>query len=219
MSVARIFTIGDPGGCGAALGEAARIVGRGGVVAHPTETVYGLAVDPWNAAAVARLVSFKGREGKSGLIVIVADLEQARTMMSSPTPPPFELLAAGFWPGPLTLIVPAAAGAPVPVLGPSGGIAIRLTSDPVARALIAAAGRALVSTSANLTGRPPAGTGAEAAAELGDRIDLVLDAGPRSSSAPSTIVDLTGDRPTILREGAVPRSRIESALQSLRAIE
>ena len=212
MSAVRVMSILRPGGEKAILRKAAEVIRRGGIVAHPTETVYGLAVDPWNDRAVERLIRLKGREGKEGLILIVASEEQARTLIASPPPEPLEILAAAFWPGPLTLILPPGPRAPRAVLGPSGGIAVRCTSDSVARDLLKVIGHPLTSTSANLSGSPPATT-AEEVVVIGPGIDLVIDAGPRASARPSSIVDLRGETPSVIREGMIERGRIEGALR------
>jgi len=195
--------------------EAAKVIRNGGIVVHPTETLYGLAVDPWNEEAVGRLVTLKGRESRAGLIVIVASREEAGRIASIAEASPAARLIEAFWPGPLTLILPPSPEAPRSTLGPRGGIAIRHTTDPVALALIRAAGRPLTSTSANRSGEAPATTGESAAVVFGDAVALVLDAGARASSLASTIVDLTGIHPVILREGAIARERIEAVLDSL----
>jgi len=196
--------------------EAAAVIGRGGIVVHPTETVYGLAVDPWSEAAVRRLRGLKERGDDCGFILLVSSLEGARGLVASGTPIAWIAIAEEFWPGPLTLILPPGPAAPGGVRGANGGLALRLTADPIAAALVLASGVPLTSTSANLKGRPPAVTGGEAARELAGRVDVVLEAGPRSSGAPSTILDLTQARPRIVREGAISRSRIEASLRRVK---
>jgi len=195
----------------AALREAAAVLARGGIVAHPTETLYGLAADPWNESALRRLVGLKGRDAGKGLILIAADRAQVRGLVAAGTPPLWERLASRFWPGPLTMILPAGESTPAGVLGPGGGVAIRISSDALATRLVAAAGRPLTSTSANLGGRPPATSAAGVVAALGDGVDLVLDGGPREASEPSTLVDLLGPAPRVLREGPIKTGLIEAA--------
>jgi L-threonylcarbamoyladenylate synthase len=195
----------------AACREAARLLEAGAIVAHPTETVYGLAVDPWSEAAVGGLVRLKGREEGRGLILIAAEVDEVARLAAAPAPDALRAIAAAFWPGPLTVVLRPSGLAPRPALGPAGGLALRCTSDPVARALVRAFGRPVTSTSANLSGRPAAATAAEAAA-LGAGLALVLDGGARRSPAPSTLVDLTGAAPVVLREGAVPRAAVDRAL-------
>jgi L-threonylcarbamoyladenylate synthase len=211
----RIFRLAGADDAEEALAEAAGVIARGGIVAHPTETVYGLAVDPWNAGAVERLVSLKGRDAAAGFILIVDTVEQAEAIVGPDPGGHWRTLAGSFWPGPLTLILPAGNRAPAPAVS-GEGIAIRLTSDPIARALIRAAGIPLTSTSANRTGEVPAATGEESARLFGDAIDLVLDAGPRRGAAPSTILDLTGADPRLVREGAIARDAIEARLKRVR---
>jgi len=200
----------------AALDEAARVIGGGGIVVHPTETLYGLAVDPWNDRAVARLLELKGRQASAGLILLVESAEAARSLTRSDAGDQWLLLAREFWPGPLTLVLPASPSAPGSALGAEGGVAVRLSSDPVARALVRASGKPLTSTSANRSGGVPAATAAEAATLFGAEVDLLLDAGPRASGIPSTIVDLSGPVVRIVREGAVSRSAIETCLSRAR---
>jgi L-threonylcarbamoyladenylate synthase len=191
--------------CGAAIR-------RGAIVGHPTETLYGLAVDPWDTTAVGRLAAVKGRKDGAGFIVIADSIGAAAELAAAPESPAFSLLTRRFWPGPLTLIVAPSAGAPRGVLGPGGGLALRWTPDPIACEIVKAAGRPLTSTSANLAGEPPAADAAEVLARLGDRIDLVVDGGPRPVSPPSTVLDLLGPRPALLREGAISFRAIEEAL-------
>jgi L-threonylcarbamoyladenylate synthase len=185
------------------LVRAAELLRRGGLVAHPTETVYGLAVDPWREVALERLISLKGRNARKGLILIASELKEARELLAPRLPRHWEALAAEFWPGPLTLILPAGMRAPEAVLGPGGGVAIRLTSDPIARRLIELAGRPLTSTSANLPGERPAQTAAGVAEYFHEGVDLILDGGPRTANLASTLVDLTRGEPVVLREGAI----------------
>lgn len=191
--------------------EAAAVIARGGIVAHPTETLYGLAADPWNEEALRRLVDLKGRESGKGLILIAADRDEVASLVLPGAHGAWLRLAERFWPGPLTLILPAGPRAPGGVLGKSGGVAMRISSDPLARRLVIAAGRPLTSTSANRSGEPPATSAAGVAAALGSGVDLVLDGGSREDSSPSTLVDLLGDRPRVLREGPIPARLVEEA--------
>jgi L-threonylcarbamoyladenylate synthase len=214
MSDVRILETHDPRTLPHALLEAAAVIHAGGIVGHPTETVYGLAVDPWNPGAVERLERSKGREAargprKAGLILIVASIEEARALAAPALPAAFDALTAAFWPGPLTLVVPPGKGAPLAAIGSSGGIAIRWTSDAVAQGLVRAAGKALTSTSANRTGERPATSAREILEIAGVPVDLVLDDGPRLSRVASTLVDLEGAVPRLLREGAVARASLE----------
>lgn len=211
MTPARILDVSGAEAGAAAFREAAAILSRGGLVAHPTETLYGLAVDPWNPEGLARLARLKGREAGAGFILIAADGAQAAGLVAQPPPALYAELSGAFWPGPLTLVIPPAPGAPAGVAGPGGGIAVRVTPDPVAQALLRSAGQALTSTSANRSGATPASSAAGVLAALGEAVDLILDGGAREGGVPSTLVDLTGPAPRLLREGAVGRERLREA--------
>jgi len=195
-----------------AIAEAARILSTGGLVAFPTETVYGLAADATNGAAVARLYAAKGRPTFNPLIVHVADPAAARHLGKFDAAA--STLAAAFWPGPLTLVLPKTDHCPVAELATAGldTIAVRVPAHPVAHALIEAAGRPLVAPSANRSGHVSPTTSAHVAADLGGRIDLILDAGPTPIGVESTIVACLSEGPVLLRPGGVARAAIERVL-------
>jgi L-threonylcarbamoyladenylate synthase len=195
-----------------AITEAARILSGGGLVAFPTETVYGLAADATNGAAVARLYAAKGRPTFNPLIVHVADPAAARRLGTFDAAA--STLAAAFWPGPLTLVLPKADHCPMAELATAGldTIAVRVPAHPVAHALIEAAGRPLVAPSANRSGHVSPTTSAHVAADLGGRIDLILDAGPTPIGVESTIVACLSEGPVLLRPGGVARAAIERVL-------
>ncbi|GLH80631.1 threonylcarbamoyl-AMP synthase [Bradyrhizobium sp. SSBR45G] len=184
---------------------------RGGLVAFPTETVYGLGADAANAAAIARLYQAKGRPAFNPLIAHVADLAAARRIGRFDEAA--ERLAAAFWPGPLTLVVAQVDGCPVADLATAGldTVAIRIPSHPVARALLAAFGGAVVAPSANISGHVSPTTAAHVAADLTGRIDLILDGGAVDVGVESTIIGCF-DQPTLLRPGGVPSEAIEQVL-------
>ena len=189
----------------AMLGTAAAVLRSGGVVAYPTDTLYGLAADPRSDAAVARLFDLKGRDAASAIALIAADAE---TAAHAGTFGPIERqLAAAFWPGPLTVVV-RAAGNMAAALSPGGTIGVRVPAHAVARGLSSAFGGCITATSANRTGAPPCVTADEVAEALGDGVDLVIDAGPSPGGAPSTIVEVVGGRLTLHRAGAVPWERV-----------
>lgn len=192
--------------------RAVEVLAGGGIVAHPTETLYGLAVDPWNSRAVARLAALKERGPAPGFILLAYAPREARELVADPPPEHFLRLARSFWPGPLTLVAAPSPRAPREVLGVDGSLAVRVTPDPVAVEIIARFGRPLTSTSANLRGGTAAGSAQEVAAGLGDSIDLIVDGGPRPRGEPSTLVDLTGPGPVVLREGAVSAERLGRVL-------
>jgi L-threonylcarbamoyladenylate synthase len=186
----------------AAVAEAARVLRAGGLVAFPTETVYGLgalALDIW---AVARVYEAKGRPAHHPLIAHVEGEAQARALARS-WPETAARLARAFWPGPLTLVVERAVHVPAAVAGGASSIAIRVPSHPVARALLAALAEPVAAPSANrYQGLSPT-TAAHVVKELGDRVDLVLDGGPCDAGIESTVVDARADPPRVLRPGAV----------------
>jgi L-threonylcarbamoyladenylate synthase len=198
---------GDPDP--AVIRQAAEMIREGLVVAYPTDTLYGLAVDPRNAAAVRRLFDLKGRPESSALTLIAADLSQVRAAatMSSLA----ERLAARWWPGPLTIVVDAQT---IVAAALAGGrtVGIRVPDDRVATALARDAGFCITATSANRSGATAASTPGAVAAALPD-VDAVLDAGPARGGPPSTIVDASQHVLTLVRAGAVPWERV---LRSLR---
>jgi L-threonylcarbamoyladenylate synthase len=195
-----------------AVAEGARILAAGGLVAFPTETVYGLGADATNGAAVARLYAAKGRPRFNPLIVHVADRTAAQSLGTFDAAA--AALAASFWPGPLTLVLPKTDDCPVAELATAGldTIGVRMPDHPVARALIGAAGRPLVAPSANRSGHVSPTTAAHVAADLAGRIDLILDAGPTPVGVESTIVACTSAQPVLLRPGGIARTAIEQVL-------
>jgi L-threonylcarbamoyladenylate synthase len=193
----------------AVVARAAAALRAGELIVYPTETVYAVGGAALEAAAVRRARLAKGRADDKPLPLIVADADGARALCRT-WPAAAEALAARFWPGALTLVLPASARVPVEVTAGSGTVAVRVSGLALARALSGAAGP-LVSTSANRAGEPPAATCAEALAALGTAVALALDGGA-CVGAPSTIVDLTGDRPTILREGSIRRADLADLL-------
>ena len=193
----------DPG----TLRLAARILTTGGVVAYPTDTLYGLAADPRDPAAVDRLVAAKRRAPGLAIPLIASDPAQAGRAASALTPLAHRLMDA-FWPGPLAIVVGAAASLDGRVVGEGGTIAVRVPANAVARALAATFDYPITATSANRSGQPAPSTAADAGAEFGPDIDAVIDAGPTPGGVPSTIVDARGAAPRLVREGAVPWVRV-----------
>jgi L-threonylcarbamoyladenylate synthase len=197
----------DPG----AIRQAGDVLRAGGVIAYPTDTLYGLAVDPRSEAAVERLFALKQRDPASAIPLIAADQEQAATAGKFG---PDELkLARALWPGPLTIVVRTHPGLVAAVTSADGTVGIRVPAHPVARALARQFGACITATSANVSGRQPASTADEAAAALGDRIDLVINAGPVPGGPPSTIVAMRDGAPVLLRAGAVAWNRVLESLQ------
>jgi L-threonylcarbamoyladenylate synthase len=195
----------------AAVASAARCLAEGGLVAFPTETVYGLGADAANPAAIARLYQAKGRPAFNPLIATVGDLTAAQRIGRLNAQA--MALAQAFWPGPLTLVVPKTAHCPVAELATAGldTVAIRVPDHPVAQAILRAFGRAVVAPSANLSGHVSPTTAAHVAADLTGRIDMIVDGGPVEVGVESTIVGCF-DAPMLLRPGGVPREAIERVL-------
>jgi L-threonylcarbamoyladenylate synthase len=196
----------------AGIAEAAQILSRGGLVAFPTETVYGLAADATSDAAVARIYAAKARPKFNPLITHVTSLEAAlgQGIFSADA----LRLAAAFWPGPLTLVVPLAPGATVCAASRAGqpNIALRVPIHPVALAVIAATGRPLAAPSANRSGRVSPVTAAHVAQDFAGEIDLILDGGRCQVGLESTIIACLEEPPRLLRPGGIARGDIEAML-------
>jgi L-threonylcarbamoyladenylate synthase len=194
-----------------AVERAAQTLAAGGLVAFPTETVYGLGADATNAAAVARLYDAKGRPSFNPLIAHVAETAAARPLARFNQAA--ERLALAFWPGPMTLVLPKLANCPVAELATAGldTIAVRVPSHPIARAILIALGRPVVAPSANRSGHVSPTTAQHVLADLRGRIELIVDGGPTPMGLESTIVACL-DRPVLLRPGALPRVDIERLL-------
>lgn len=195
----------------AAIEAAATIILGGGVVAYPTDTLYGLAVDPASARAVSRLFALKGRKLTAAIPLIAADLEQVESWAGVMTDTA-RILAQRWWPGPLSLVVPARPALCPDLLGGGRSVAVRVPAHAVAVALARAVGRPITSTSANRSGAP-ATCAPHDLATLAPELDALLDAGVAPGGPPSTVVDVTGAAPRLVREGAVTWSRV---LESLR---
>ncbi|MGF1623923.1 MAG: L-threonylcarbamoyladenylate synthase [Alphaproteobacteria bacterium] len=202
----------------AAIARAAACLRAGGLVAFPTETVYGLGADATSEAAVARIFAAKARPRFNPLIAHVADADRAFALVEPN--PPARRLAERFWPGPLTLLLARRPGCPVSLLATAGleMLAVRVPAAPVAQALLQAFGGPVAAPSANPAGRLSPTTAAHVAAGLGGRIDLILDGGACSVGVESTIVDLSDPaRPALLRPGGLARAAIEALVGPLAA--
>ena len=195
----------------AAVAAAARVLSQGGLVAFPTETVYGLGADANNAAAIAHLYAAKGRPAFNPLIAHVGDIEAARRIARFDAQA--TALAEAFWPGPLTLVLPKTNDCPVADLATAGleTIAIRVPAHAVARDILRAFGGPVVAPSANLSGHVSPTTAAHVQSDLAGRIDLIVDGGPVEVGVESTIVGCFAE-PVLLRPGGLPRSEIERVL-------
>ena len=189
-----------------AIQRAAEAIWRGEVVAIPTDTVYGLAADPFQPEAVRKLFRLKGRAENKPILLLVHSRRQVEALAAR-LPEAFERIAQRFWPGPLTLILPAASYLPETITSGTGTIAVRLPGCILTRELIRAARVPLTGTSANISGHPAAESAAQVKRQFPKGLALILDAGPARKRTPSTMVDLTGE-PRVVREGAVPAEAV-----------
>lgn len=193
------------------LARAVQLLAAGGLVAIPTETVYGLAADALDAEAVDRIFAAKGRPSANPLIVHVADTAMARSLAAD-WPQAAERITASFWPGPVTVVVPRGSLIPAAVTAGGETVALRCPEHQLTRRLISALGRPLAAPSANRSMQLSPTTAGHVLEGLGNRIDLILDGGPCGRGIESTVVDCTTDPPRILRPGPVSRGEIEAVL-------
>jgi L-threonylcarbamoyladenylate synthase len=200
----------------AGIGEAVRALREGKIVAFPTETVYGLGARAADASAIERVFRAKGRPAHHPLIAHVTGEDAARALASS-WPRAASLLAGAFWPGPVTVVVDRKPSVPAALAGGGSSVAIRAPAHPVAVALLAALGEAVAAPSANrYQGLSPT-TAAHVARQLGDAVDLVLDGGPCDAGIESTVVDVRGPVPLVLRPGALALADLRRVLPDLDA--
>jgi len=194
-----------------AVERAAKAVRRGRLVAIPTDALYSLVADPFNLRAVSQVFAAKDREPHLALPLLVNDLVMAEELAKELSNR-FYLLARRFWPGPVTIIVPAAPKVPLKVTGNTGRLAIRHSRSNVANALVAALGQPVISTSANLSGHPTCRSGIEVFGTMDGRVDLVLDGGACHGQGATTI-DITEPYWRMIKQGAVPERDIAECLQ------
>jgi L-threonylcarbamoyladenylate synthase len=193
------------------LERAAAAVRRGKVVAIPTDALYTLVADPFNLGAVAQVFQAKGREPHRSLPILVGDLMMAEELASELSNR-FFILARRFWPGPLTIIVPASARVPLKLTGNTGRLALRQSRSKIANQLIAMLNHPLISTSANISGRPTCRSGIDVFGMMDGRVDLVIDGGT-CSGAGATTVDITEPYWRLIRTGAIEEKEIAECLQ------
>jgi len=195
----------------ATIARAAALLGQGRLVAFPTETVYGLGANALDPAAVNRIYEVKGRPAQNPLIVHVADAAAAQRLVTS-WPEAARKLTEKWWPGPLTIVLPKARDVPAEVTAGLPTVAIRVPAHPVALALLRAAGVPVAAPSANRSGEVSPTTAAHVAASLGDQVPMILDGGPTTVGIESTVVDLSGATPVLLRPGMLSREEIEAVI-------
>ena len=193
------------------IDTAVRILKRGGIIAFPTGSLYGLGADALNAGAVDRVFAIKMRAPDKPLLVLVPDRKVVFDLATE-VPPAAKRLMDRFWPGQVTIVFRAHSGLPANLTAGTGRIGIRLPGHPVARALVVAFGRPITGTSANLSGQGGCHHIDELDATLIEQLDLVLDAGPLKEGNGSTVVDITGAEPIVIREGVVSKKAILAAV-------
>ncbi|MDH3360626.1 MAG: L-threonylcarbamoyladenylate synthase [Desulfobulbaceae bacterium] len=194
------------------LAVAVRVIKEGGVVAFPTETYYGLAVDSFNSKALARLFEIKQRPLSKAVLVLVQDQKQLPQLVEQ-VPAVFVPLLDQFWPGPLTLVFPAQDRVSPLLTGGTGTVGVRVSSHPVAARLLFSAGIPLTATSANISGQEPATSAAQVKTQFGDAVDCIIDGGETPGGKGSTLIGCGADgRCLLLRDGVVPFSSIEAVI-------
>ncbi len=192
---------------GQGIQKSARIILQGGVVAFPTETFYGLAADALSEKALVKIFRIKEREDNKPLLLLVPDRSWVAGLVES-IPLEAERLMEKFWPGPLTLVFQARAQISVMLTGNTGKVGVRVSSHPVANSLVRAVGRAITATSANVSGQPSLCTAREVFHSLGEKLDGILDGGETAGGLGSTVLDISGPDPKMIREGMIRRSEL-----------
>lgn len=194
--------------------QAAEIIQRGGLIAFRTDTFYGLGADPLNPVALAKLKQVKGREESKPILVLIADARDVVRFVRQRTTS-FDLAAERYWPGPLTLVGQARPELPDELNGGAGTIGVRLPDDQSVRALIRICGGSLTGTSANVSRHPPARSASEVDAYFPMGIDLILDSGVVTVTEASTVLDVSGEEPVMIREGAISEAELQRMLGEL----
>lgn len=190
--------------------EAARVISGGGVIAFRTDTFYGLGADPFNRDAILRIKELKGREDDKPILLLISDESEVDRFVEQSEF--FRLVAKGHWPAPLTLIGAARPEVPSELTAGTGSLGVRLPDDDDVRAFVRGCGGALTATSANVSGQPPARTAREVENYFPAGIDLIIDGGEVTAIEPSTVLDLNGPKPKLVREGAVKEEMLSDLL-------
>jgi L-threonylcarbamoyladenylate synthase len=193
------------------LSQAIAALGRGNVIVFPTETLYGLGADALNFAAVDKVFQLKGRDPRNPIPVLVSDLLMLDALVAEISPLAKQLMAC-FWPGPLTLVLPARDDIPRPLVNTRGGVGVRISSQPLARKLVGMLGRPITATSANPSGQPAARTAAQARAYFSGAVEIFVDGGKLTSSNPSTVAEVVGEKVAIIRHGAIGAADLRNAV-------
>jgi L-threonylcarbamoyladenylate synthase len=193
------------------LSDAVAALARGEVIVFPTETLYGLGVDALNVSAVEEVFQLKGRDRYNPFPVLVSDRSMLESLVAE-IAPLAEILMEHFWPGPLTLVLPARDDIPRRLVNSTGGIGVRISSQPIAQQIVKMLGRSITATSANPSGQPGAHTIAQARAYFSGKIEIFVDGGALASRTGSTVVTVAGEKIKIIRAGEIAKSELEVAL-------
>lgn len=193
------------------LKRIAEIISRGGIIAFRTDTFYGLGVDPFNSDAIQKLKQLKGREETKPILIVISDHDQVARFINEPSTA-FNHLSKTFWPGPLTLIGKATANVPQEITAGTKTLGVRLPDDERVRVLVNGCGGALTATSANPSNLAPARNAQTVHDYFGETVDLIIDDGETKSSSPSTVVDVSGSKAKLIREGVLSWREIEKEL-------
>jgi L-threonylcarbamoyladenylate synthase len=191
--------------------RASEVIREGGVIAFRTDTFYGLGADPFNRTAVARIRKLKGREETKPILLLISDAREIGRFITSPSNL-FQAVAEKFWPGPITLIGLAQQELPEELTSGTATIGVRLPNDKEVRDLVRACGGALTATSANPSGREPASSAEEVRSYFPEGLDLIVDGGGVTAVMASTVLDLSGHEPRLIREGQITRKQLQQAL-------
>ncbi len=194
------------------LAEAIAVLKGSGLVAYPSDTVYGLGAAASDERAVTRVFAAKGRLSEKALSLLLADVEDMPPLCAD-VPPAAKLLAERFWPGPLTLVLRRSPALQSAALGGGDNVALRVPDHLFLRELIRALGEPITGTSANRSGRPSCRTAREVRRQLGSAVDLIIDGGPSRAGPESTVIDITPQEPRMLRVGAISRSEVERVVR------
>ena len=198
------------------IARATELIRQGQVVAIPTDTLYGLAADPFQPAAVEQVFTAKGRPPDAPVLLFVDSMEMAAGL-SKNLPSSFHALAKRYWPGPLTIVIEASERIPAIVTANTGRVGVRLPAAAVPRAIVGASGGPITGTSANRSSRPECRNAAEVQDSLGDFLPLILDGGPSQETIPSTVISLRSESWELIREGAIRRTELEAFFREMTA--
>ena len=211
MSKIKIASSRNPENGAESFEPALAALARGEVIVFPTETLYGLGADALNGRAVDKVFQLKGRDPNNPIPVLIADTAMLDILVAA-VPERAKILMDTFWPGPLTLVLPARGNIPKPLVNADGGIGVRISSQPIATQLVAGLGRPLTATSANPSGKKPARTVAEAKGYFSGTIEIFVDGGRLKSKTGSTVAEVLNSEVKIIREGEIAASAVAQAI-------